>query len=55
MAKEKKKVFVECECGVKITGFSEHHAKQNLMIHKKASRKHKELLALKEKWLKQRS
>ena len=52
---KKKKVFRECECGMKIAGFSEHHAKQNLMIHKKTSQKHKELLELKKKWLKENS
>jgi hypothetical protein len=52
----KKRVYeVECNCGMMVKGFSEHHAKQNMIIHKKASRKHKELLALKEKWLKQKS
>ena len=48
---KKKKVFIECGCGMKIAGFSEHHVKQNLMIHKRTSQKHKELLKLKEKWL----
>lgn len=52
MVKEKKKIFIECECGVKIAGFSDHHVKQNLIIHKKSSMKHKELLKLKKKWQK---
>ena len=50
---KKKKVFCECECGIKIAGFSEHHVKQNLIIHKRTSQKHKELLKLKKKWLKE--
>lgn len=49
---KKKKVFIECGCGMKIAGFSKHHVKQNLLIHKKTSQKHKELLKLKKKWLK---
>jgi len=52
MGKQKKKFFLECECGLKIIGFSEHHAKQNLIIHKKTSKQHKQLLILKRKWLK---
>lgn len=44
---KKKKVYeIECECGMKIKGFSEHHAKMNLMIHQKASIKHKERMEL---------
>ncbi|MFH1311277.1 MAG: hypothetical protein ABIH65_02630 [Nanoarchaeota archaeon] len=49
---KKKKFFIECECSAKIVGFSEHHVKQNLIIHKRTSQKHKELLKLKKKWLK---
>ena len=52
MVKQKKKVEIECECGMKIIGFSKHHAEMNLMIHKKTSLKHKERLELKKKWLK---
>jgi|APSaa5957512622_1039677.scaffolds.fasta_scaffold77298_2 hypothetical protein len=52
MVKQKKKFVVECECGLKIIGFSEHHANQNLIIHKKTSKQHKQLLVLKRKWLK---
>lgn len=55
MTKEKTAVFIECECGLKIKGFSEHHARQNLLIHKMTSQKHKQLLALKKKWLKEKS
>lgn len=40
MVKQKKKVFETCPyCEKKIAGFSRHHAKQNLMIHKMASQK----------------
>lgn len=40
MVKTKKKVFEECpKCGMRIAGFSAHHAKQNLIIHSKASQK----------------
>lgn len=49
---QKQKTFVECDCGLEIIGFSDKHAKGNLIIHKKASKKHKQLLKLKEKWLK---
>jgi len=55
MVKQKKPFIIECECGMKIKGFSEHHAKQNLLIHKRNSQKHKELLELKKKWLKEKS
>jgi hypothetical protein len=55
MVKQKKAYIIECECGMKIKGFSEHHAKQNLLIHKRNSQKHKELLDLKKKWLKEKS
>lgn len=51
MVKQKKKTIIECECGMEIAGFSEHHVKQNLMIHKRTSQKHKELLKLKKRWL----
>lgn len=44
MGKTKKKVFAECpKCGMKIAGFSEHHAKQNLMIHDIVSQKCKKI------------
>lgn len=52
MVKKKEKTYVECECGAKIHGFSEHHAKENLKLHK-YSRKHKELMELKKKWQKE--
>tara|TARA_Y100000034_G_scaffold133347_1_gene198565 strand:+ start:817 stop:981 length:165 start_codon:yes stop_codon:yes gene_type:complete len=54
MVKKKQPYDIECECGMKIRGFSEHHAKQNLKIHKQTSQKHKELLELKKKWLKEK-
>ena len=48
----KKKVHeVECDCGATIRGFSEHHAKQNLMIHQKTSIKCQEFKELlRRKW-----
>jgi hypothetical protein len=52
MVKEKQKTYVECECGTKVYGFSEHHAKQNLKLHK-TSKKHKELMELKRRWTKE--
>lgn len=49
MVKEKKKFIERCpDCEKEIIGFSEHHAKQNLMIHKRTSircKEFKELLA----------
>ena len=53
MAKQKQITELGCECGMKIKGFSQHHAEQNLMIHKHTSQKHKELIQLKRKWLKE--
>ena len=53
VVKKKQVVEIECECGMKIKGFSEHHAKQNLLIHERNSQKHGELLELKKKWLKE--
>lgn len=52
MVKQKTKFVLECDCGLKVIGFSEHHAKQNLIIHQKTSKQHKQLLILKKKWLK---
>ena len=46
MTHDKKAKFIECGCGLRIKGFSEHHAEQNLQIHKKVSHKHKERIAL---------
>jgi len=44
MVKQKKKFFQECpKCYRTITGFSEHHAKMNLMIHLKTSERCKEI------------
>ena len=38
MVKQKKKVIKKCPyCKKDIVGFSEHHAKQNLVIHQKVS------------------
>lgn len=42
----KTKKQIECECGKMIIGFSEHHAKQNLELHKITSREHKERMLL---------
>jgi len=45
--KGKKKEFkVECDCHKKIIGFSEHHASENLRIHKMASKEHRERMML---------
>lgn len=56
MTKQKKKFIIRCpDCNKKIIGFSEHHAKMNLMIHQRTSERCKELLELKKKWLKQKS
>lgn len=45
--KGKKKEFkVECECHKKIIGFSEHHANENLKLHKKISKDHRERMKL---------
>jgi hypothetical protein len=50
MVKQKQVYELECECGMKVKGFSEHHAKENLRIHRDTSKKHKELIQLKRKW-----
>lgn len=51
MKKQKKKYIIKCpECEKEIVGFSEHHAKQNLMIHQKTSERCKYIKSLKEKW-----
>ena len=40
----KKKFIIKCpDCEKSITGFSEHHAKQNLMIHQRTSERCKEI------------
>jgi len=45
--KQKKQFKVKCEdCDKEIIGFSEHHAKQNLMIHTRTSEKCKEFKEL---------
>ncbi len=47
MVKQKKKVVIKCpDCEKPIIGFSEHHAKQNLLIHQMASIKCKEIRAI---------
>jgi len=55
MVKEKQVVEIECECGIKIKGFSEHHARQNLMIHQRTSKEHRERLQLKKKWTREQN
>jgi len=53
MGKKKIKFILKCDCGKEIIGFSKHHAKMNLDIHKKTSKYHKKVIALlKEKGLK---
>ena len=38
MLKKKEKFIIKCPyCKKDVIGFSEHHAKQNLVIHKKSS------------------
>lgn len=45
--KQKKQVKMRCpDCEREIIGFSEHHAKMNLMIHQKASLKCKAIKEL---------
>ena len=46
MAKAKKKHVLECVCGKKIIGFSEHHVKKNLEIHEKTSKFHEHVMKL---------
>lgn len=47
MTKEKQRVVIRCpDCEKEIIGFSEHHAKQNLMIHRKTSERCKEIVRL---------
>ena len=47
MSKEKKKVIIKCpDCEKDIIGFSEHHAKQNLMIHQKTSERCKDIVKI---------
>lgn len=45
---EKERSFVECECGYRVYGRSEKHAKSLLPEHKK-SKRHKELMEIKER------
>ncbi len=45
LIKQKRTFKVSCECGMGIMGFSEHHAKENLKLHKN-SKKHKERMEL---------
>ena len=42
-----KQEYIEiCECKKEIKGFSEHHLKKNLEIHRKLSKEHKDRLRL---------
>jgi len=44
MVRQKRKFKITCpDCEKKIIGFSEHHAKQNLMIHQRTSERCKEI------------
>jgi len=44
---EKKKFKIKCpDCEQEIIGFSEHHAKMNLMIHQKTSERCKDIVRL---------
>ena len=44
MVKQKEKFKIKCpDCEKEIIGFSEHHAKQNLIIHQKTSERCKEI------------
>ncbi|MBI2107278.1 hypothetical protein HYT57_04820 [Candidatus Woesearchaeota archaeon] len=44
---EKKRFKIKCQdCDAEITGFSEHHVKQNLYIHQQTSQKHKDILKI---------
>jgi len=43
----KKQYKIKCQdCDKEIIGFSEHHAKVNLDIHKKFSQRHKDIIAI---------
>ena len=46
MVKQKKAFKIKCECGKEIIGFSQHHAEQNLKLHKLTSNEHKERMKL---------
>jgi len=44
---EKKQFKIRCpDCDKEIIGFSEHHAKMNLMIHQKTSERCKDIIKL---------
>ena len=50
MVKQKEKFKIKCpNCEKEIIGFSEHHAKMNLMIHQKTSKRCKYIKNLKKK------
>ena len=44
--RKKKEFKVKCDCRKEIIGFSEHHAKQNLKLHKSVSHEHKDRMKL---------
>lgn len=53
---KRNKIYVVCpKCKKKIFGSSEHHAKQNLMIHSRASTKCKEIQKRIEEILKEKN
>lgn len=51
MANRRTMQSIECDCGMDVFGRSEEHARQNLKIHRNISKKHKEFLSIKKKWL----
>jgi hypothetical protein len=44
---KKTKYKLLCECGMEVTGFSEHHAKQNMKFHKMSANHNLLMTALK--------
>ena len=46
MDKQKKQYKQICECGKEIIGFSIHHLKENIKIHKKSSKEHDKRMEL---------
>lgn len=44
--KFKQKVKLICECGKEVSGFSEHHVKENLRVHQLISKEHEERMKL---------
>ncbi len=48
MEDKKKKFFVECECGARVYGKNEPHAKSLLPAHKR-SKRHEDLMEIKKR------